>query len=821
MPSYKEQFNLNIFDHSSVGYCVLELVLDDKGQPVDWIYRYCNQAFADIKDYRLEAMIDRSFLDLFPKIDEKWLYACYGAAYENRSSEMVIRKGKKYHVTITPIGKSGFCSGLIQAWDKDRNPDDEIQDPLSDEEFIIRKLFPEYVSLYRIELNSGKFEILRLAENTNARKLADRKDKTFANFDDYAKEYADSFILEQDREEFLNWHTCRNMKRRLCNTEKITYHYQSVSETEKNKYYEAYAVQGKTDEKTFTIFLGYRSIDSILYKEKATQKRLEKALEEAELRNEIISSIAKTYQYISRIDIQADWFEEISNKDKEQLNFINSGVLSVNNKKVYRQYIAEEYQEAFFKFTDISTLPERMKNEETIAMEYRMKDGNWHKLRFIEKKRDTDGNLTHVLCAIRSISAAKKREASLLYQVAEAKKDAALKSRFLSNMSHDIRTPMNGIIGMIDLANHYPNDLEMQQKCRDQVLESSKHLVSLVSNILDMSKLESGDIIEQELDFDLTEVLSRANTDKQILAEEKNIDYVVDWKKGNLKHVYLVGNPAYLERLLTIVADNAVKFTEPGGTIHVWCWEKSVDDSHVMYEFVCEDNGIGMSEEFISHAFEMFSQENETSRTKYEGAGLGLAIAKKIVERMEGTIEIKSKKGSGTTVTMTLPFKIGQPEKNEISKTDNGTRQEMSFEGMRALIAEDNELNMEIAKFMLENNGIRVECAADGEEAVKKFEKAQPGYYDVIFMDIMMPNMNGWDAARKIRSMKRTDAGTIPIIAMSANAFSEDIINSRISGMNQHLTKPLEEEKILAELKECLSRQESGPGSSESDQKKG
>lgn len=136
-------------------------------------------------------------------------------------------------MTITPIGKSGFCSGLIQAWDKDRNPDDEIQEPLSDEEFIIRKLFPEYVSLYRIELNSGKFETLRLAENTNARKLADRKDKTFANFDDYAKEYADSFILEQDREEFLNWHTCRNMKRRLCNTEKITYHYQSVSETEK------------------------------------------------------------------------------------------------------------------------------------------------------------------------------------------------------------------------------------------------------------------------------------------------------------------------------------------------------------------------------------------------------------------------------------------------------------------------------------------------------------------------------------------------------------------------------------------------------------
>ena len=695
------------------------------------------------------------------------------------------------------------------------------QDMSSEDMYVLKKLFTEYVSLYRLELNSGKYEILRLIANTNAKQIVGEEYRIFADYDEFTRRYAETFIPETEQEEFLDWHKCENLKKRLQEKESLTYYYHSVSKDGKDSYYEAYAVKGKTDGKNFYIFLGYRNVDGILYKEKAIQEQLQRALDEAKLSNEIIEAIAKSYQYISRIDISKNWFEEISNKDKEQLNFINSGVLSVNNKKVYRQYIAEEYQEAFFKFTDISTLPERMKNEETIAMEYRMKDGNWHKLRFIEKKRDTDGNLTHVLCAIRSISAAKKREASLLYQVAEAKKDAALKSRFLSNMSHDIRTPMNGIIGMIDLANHYPNDLEMQQKCRDQVLESSKHLVSLVSNILDMSKLESGDIIEQELDFDLTEVLSRANTDKQILAEEKNIDYVVEWKKGNLKHVYLVGNPAYLERLLTIVADNAVKFTEPGGTIHVWCWEKSVDDSHVMYEFVCEDNGIGMSEEFISHAFEMFSQENETSRTKYEGAGLGLAIAKKIVERMEGTIEIKSKKGSGTTVTMTLPFKIGQPEKNEISKTDNGTRQEMSFEGMRALIAEDNELNMEIAKFMLENNGIRVECAADGEEAVKKFEKAQPGYYDVIFMDIMMPNMNGWDAARKIRSMKRTDAGTIPIIAMSANAFSEDIINSRISGMNQHLTKPLEEAKILAELKECLSRQESGPGSSESDQKKG
>ena len=404
---------------------------------------------------------------------------------------------------------------------KTDDPRQEVNDYPVKEKYVLSRLLPEYVSLYRIDLNSGKYEILRLDENTNARKLAETDPHPAEIFDEYTRRYADNFILDEEKEEFIDWHLCANMKRRLLHEEKLTYHYHSVSKEGKDSYYEAYVVKGKTDDETFDAFLGYRNIDSILYKEKEIQEKLRKALDEARLGNEIISSIARTYQYISRIDIQADYFEEISNRDVEHLKYIHSGTLSENNKRVCRGLVAEEYQDAFEKFTDISTLPERMKDEESVVMEYRMKDGNWHKLRFIEKKRDTDGNLTHVLCAIRSISAAKKREASLLYQVAEAKKDAALKSRFLSNMSHDIRTPMNGIIGMIDLANHYPNDLEMQQKCRDQVLESSKHLVSLVSNILDMSKLESGDIIEQELDFDLTEVLSRANTDKQILAEEK------------------------------------------------------------------------------------------------------------------------------------------------------------------------------------------------------------------------------------------------------------------------------------------------------------
>ena len=668
------------------------------------------------------------------------------------------------------------------------------------EEYALNKLLPEYVSLYHIDLNSGKYEILRIASNTNARLIAEQV-QSIPAFDEYTQQYAEAFILKEEREEFLDWHLCKNMKKRLLENEKITYHYHSVSKEGKDSYYEAYAVKENVDKSKFYIFLGYRNIDSILYKEKAIQEKLQRALDETRLSNEIISSIAKTYQYISRIDIEADWFEEVSNRDRVHMKFLKGGCVSQGNKKICKDVVAEEYQEAFLKFTDLSTLPERMKKEETIAMEYRMKDGNWHKLRFIEKKRDKNGKLTHVLCAIRSVSDAKKKEQMLISQVAEAKKDAALKARFLSNMSHDIRTPLNGIMGMLDQANHYPDNLEMQQKFRDKMMESSKYLLSLVNNILEMNKLEAEEYTDKEISFNLADVLKQANTERQILAEKKNVSYIVDWENSDLTYVNLSGNPVYLERLLAAVSDNAVKFTNPGGCVKVWCKQKKADNEHVLCEFGCADNGIGMSEEFIGHAFEMFSQENQTSRTQYEGSGLGLSIAKKIVGYLGGKIELESRKGVGTTVIMTVPFRIGITAPFEKRTVHEG----ISLEGKRALVAEDNELNIEIVKFMLEDHGIIVDCAEDGLEAVKKFEENEPGYYDVIYMDIMMPNMNGWDATRKIRSMQRPDAGTIPIIAMSANAFAEDIINSRISGMNRHIAKPLDAESVLNVFKECIN----------------
>lgn len=681
------------------------------------------------------------------------------------------------------------------------------QDMSSEDMYVLKKLFTEYVSLYRLELNSGKYEILRLIENTNAKQIVGEEYRIFADYDEFTRRYAETFIPETEQEEFLDWHKCENLKKRIQEKGSLTYYYHSVSKDGKDSYYEAYAVKGKANGENFYIFLGYRNVDGILYKEKAIQEQLQKALDEAKLSNEIIEAIAKSYQYISRIDISKNWFEEISNRAVENMNYKKSGEVTSGNRNVCKKFVAEEYQEAFLKFADITTLPARMKNEETIVMEYQMKDGNWHKLRFIEKKRDKDGNLTHVLCAIRSISDVKKKEQELLQQVAEARKDAALKSRFLSNMSHDIRTPINGIIGMTELADRYPDNPEIQKKCREKLLESARHLVSMVNDILDMNKLETEQFVENDIPFNLAAVLNRVNTDQQMQAGKKKIDYVVDWKKSELNHMYLMGNPVYIEKLLTVITDNAVKFTKPGGNVSVWCREISEDDERAFYEFGCSDNGIGMSEEFAGHAFEMFSQENKTSRTQYEGTGLGLAIAKKITERLGGTIKIKSKKGCGTTVIMTIPFKTGVQNLMQYTENVNTeSTEDIPLEGLHALIAEDNELNLEIAKFMLEEKGICVECAADGKEAFEKFKESEPGYYDVIFMDIMMPYMNGWDATRKIRTLQRPDADKIPIIAMSANAFAEDIINSHISGMNWHLTKPVDADKLMTALKECIRK---------------
>ena len=390
-----------------------------------------------------------------------------------------------------------------------------------------------------------------------------------------------------------------------------------------------------------------------------------------------------------------------------------------------------------------------------------------------------------------------KSELLIAAKKAEAANDA--KTEFLQRMSHDIRTPINGICGMVDMAEHYADDMEKQTEYRIKVKEASKLLLELVNDVLDMSKLESGEIVLEEIPFNLRKIFEEVLVVIEQIAAEQNIRIV--WEKKEITHRDLIGSPGYVKRVMMNILSNAVKYNRANGQIYISCREiPSEQPEMTTIEFICRDTGIGMTEAFQKQIFEPFAQEHSGSRTKFAGTGLGMPITKKLVEKMGGTISFESKEGAGTTFVIRVPFKI-DPDADE-HKVQKDIP-EKSIEGLHILLAEDNELNMEIAEFMLRNEGADVTKAWNGQKAVEIFEKSRPDEFDVILMDIMMPVMNGYEAAKMIRSMDREDAKVIPIIAMTANAFTEDKLRAKEAGMNEHIAKPADTKllvKIIREL---------------------
>ena len=386
-----------------------------------------------------------------------------------------------------------------------------------------------------------------------------------------------------------------------------------------------------------------------------------------------------------------------------------------------------------------------------------------------------------------------KYKAELLIAAKKAEAANEAKTEFLQRMSHDIRTPINGIRGLVNMADHYADDMERQTEYRTKVKEASNLLLELVNDVLDMSKLESGEIVLEEIPFNLSSISREVFVVIEQMAAEQNIR--VAWEKKEITHRDFIGSPGYVKRVMMNILSNAVKYNKENGQIYVSCVEiPSEQPEMTTMEFVCRDTGIGMAEEFQKHIFEPFAQEHTGSRAKFAGTGLGMAISKKLVEEMGGTITFESKKGVGTTFVIRVPFKIDlDADKREESKDVS----EKSIKGMHVLLAEDNELNMEIAEFLLQNEGAEVTKAWNGQEIVELFRKSESGEFDVILMDIMMPIINGYEAAKRIRSLDREDAKKIPIIAMTANAFTEDRIRAKEAGMDEHVAKPIDVELLI------------------------
>lgn len=375
------------------------------------------------------------------------------------------------------------------------------------------------------------------------------------------------------------------------------------------------------------------------------------------------------------------------------------------------------------------------------------------------------------------------------------------KSEFLSRMSHDIRTPINGIMGMLDIAQVHLENPEKMDSCLSKMRGAADQLLSLINDVLDMSKIETGNILLVEEPFDMVRLLNGTLAIQEIIASEKGLTIEQDIE-SQIQHPYVCGSPNYIRSILVNIISNAIKYTNPGGQIFVLAKELSCDGEYVVYEFVVSDTGIGMSEEFVEHIFEPFTQEHAENRSSYQGTGLGMSIVKNLINKMKGTITLQTEKGKGTTFTITLPIKL------DTICLEESEEEETSIEGMKILLVEDNDLNLEVAQYILEDAGAQIVVARNGLESVELFKQSESNSFDAILMDVMMPVMDGLTATKEIRKLKRKDAKMVPIIAMTANVFNEDIIAAKEAGMNEHIAKPLDFDKLIHTLAKNFSRTE-------------
>jgi PAS domain S-box-containing protein len=423
----------------------------------------------------------------------------------------------------------------------------------------------------------------------------------------------------------------------------------------------------------------------------------------------------------------------------------------------------------------------------------------YHRMVVLMSENQEDGHI--LACVIGQDITEQKTQMEKAY--GEAKRANKAKTEFLSRMSHDIRTPMNGILGMAKIARASMNDAARLEDALDKIEKAGKQLELLINDVLDMSRLESGKTELTLEAFSLYDVLENAMNDISTMAVERNVHVYPLECQG--EHCRVFGSPLHTQRVLLNILSNSVKYNKEGGTLRVSCREEVVDETHSLFHFVIEDTGIGMSPEFLKRIFEPFSREHTDAGTKYQGTGLGMAIMKELVDLMGGTISIESEVGTGSVFYLNLPFEL---DLGEAEQAEEEEPQSVSLAGMKIMLVEDNQINMEIAKFLLESVGATIIPMENGKKAVDYFQRCRHGDIDVILMDVMMPVMDGIRATRLIRQSAHEDAKTIPIIAMTANAFVEDMKKTKEAGMNEHLSKPLDPQKVIQVLSSYKKRGE-------------
>ena len=602
---------------------------------------------------------------------------------------------------------------------------------LQKDQQVLEALCRDYTCVYTLDPVTDRIELVQVDPNANAQLVLAALQTRQLSHHEIIHAYYQNFVVKASARDFLTRLDGRALLEELNRKERVIYRFRALPNSAGQEYFELQAVKINTKNNPYRILVGFHHIDDIVNEELRQQKELETALAEARLNSEIVSAISKIYFSIYRIDLNADIYDEISSGEEFHRLTGLSGKASLKMKELCNTFVTHEYYDRVMLFLDLSTLKERLSRDESVGIEYLAEDGNWHLARFIVKKRDENGQVSHVLYTTRLISDTKHREQNWIVIAEAANKANKAKTDFLSRMAHDIRTPMNAIMGFTSIAQ---NQLDNTERLKD-----------------------------------------------------------------TLRKIQISGR--YLQQIYMNLLSNAVKYTPEGGEIHFEIYQELLPHNHQLNLIsIIRDTGIGMSPEFMKEMYSKFSRAVDTRVNKVRGSGLGLTIVRELMELMQGTIHVQSTPGEGTCFKLTIPLTYldpdAEPDKIGQKKAPAGEL----CKGMHLLVAEDNDLNYEVASELLALRDVTCDRAEDGAICVERFNTAQPFTYNAILMDIQMPVMDGLEATMAIRTLEHPQAKSIPIIAMTANAFTDDVNSCMAAGMNRHMSKPLNIDDLLEVL---------------------
>ena len=665
---------------------------------------------------------------------------------------------------------------------------------LEEDKLLLEILCQDYTSVYSLNVETGKFRPLKLSVVANFHQMKRVRVNEVFDFEPNMIAYADAFVVS-DKEAFKKFFSLEEIRKNLKDKAKATFRYQTTPNAGGYQYFEGQVVRIKRSSGQFHVMLAYHYIDDIIQQEKEDQRKLQKALDEVQRSNEIVSAIGQIYYSIFRIDLTKDWYDEVrSDNDVHRLTG-NNGKASDKLKELCEKLVVTQHQSDVMRFFDLSTLPQRLSKEKTISLEYKATDGNWHQARFIGKKWDTTGHLTNVLYVTRVISETKRREERLISIAEEANRANEAKTDFLSRMAHDIRTPMNAVRGFTSIAKTQLHDPKKLEDSLYKIELAGAYLQQIVNDILDLTSIERGKFNLDVQETSLKQLLENYQDGMLQTFSTKKLD--IHCRIHSMVYDKVLLDGLHLKQIYTNLFSNAMKYTPEGGSISIEIFEKELPGTNrVRLVYRISDTGIGMSSEYMKDMYNPFSRAVDTRVNHVRGSGLGLSIVKELVDLMGGHIDVQSELGKGTifTVSFDVPY---------IEKEKAQPEAEISLdvaEGMHLLVAEDNDLNYEVAEELLAMYGVTCERAENGAICVEKFQKAPEGTYDAILMDMQMPVMNGLDATRAIRVLETGRAHKIPIIGLTANAFSTDMAACLGAGMNQHMAKPFDVKKLLGAL---------------------